>query len=89
MNKTLYATFSIDKENERKDDKLYKTKDQYYGIEIETEEKGKMDIKKADNITISEQKIDNILDTIVSSIENFEFIEYITQDYGDKKGNVS
>lgn len=89
MNKTLYATFSIDKENERKEAKLYKTKDQYYGIEIETEEKGKMDIKKADNITISEQKIDNILDTIVSSIENFEFIEYITQDYGDKKGNVS
>ena len=89
MERDLYATISINKENERKEAKIYRTKGQCYGVEIDTEEKGKMDIKKADNITISKDKINGVLETIVSSIENFEFIEYIAQDHGDIKGNMS
>ena len=61
MNKNLFATISVAKENERKDVKIYRVHNEKYGIEVVEEENGKTNIKKVENLTNNEEKINKLL----------------------------
>ena len=81
MNKILFATINIDREDEKRSVKIYKTMNEKYGIEVEFNEGA--DIKKIDNITSSENKINQFLDVLVNDTQNFELLEDYASDYND------
>lgn len=89
MKKSLYATISVAKNDENKELKIYKLQDEKYGVEVNTEENGKiLDTKRAENVTIYEENINQLLDNIVRSIQDFEFLEYVADDYKDVKQSI-
>lgn len=83
MARNLYATISVEKENDKKEVNIYKTKDQKYGIEVEVKEQDIL--KKVENITDSEQKIDKFLDLLLDSVQKFELLEDCVYEYSDTK----
>lgn len=88
MERNLYATISVAKESEKKDVKIYKLKDEKYGIEVETEEKGKVNSKKVENLTASEERINRLLEILVVSAENFTLLEDFAYDFSDCKSTI-
>lgn len=83
MNKKLFATISVARENDKRDIKIYKTKDEKFGVEVEFNEG--VDSKKIDNITADESKIDNFLNILVNDSNNFDLLEDYASDYNDVK----
>ena len=89
MKKSLYATISVAKNDENKELKIYKLQNEKYGVEINTEEDGKiLDTKKVENVTAYEENIDKLLDNIVGSVADFQFLEYVADDYKDIKQSI-
>lgn len=83
MIKNLFATISVAKENNKRDVKIYKVQNERYGIEVVEEENGKTNIKKVENLTESEEKINKLLDVIVLSTQNFTLLEDFAYDFKD------
>ena len=83
MEKTLFATISVEKENEKKEVKIYKTQGIKYGIEITEEKGGETKIQKADNLTSSEEKVDKLLNILVQSSQNFTLLDDFAYDFKD------
>ena len=81
--KSLYACIEINKKNNETEDgvtekiQYYKTKDEFYGIEVVKENNlPNKEIKDITEITEDEEEINNILDKLVSNMVmcNFEDI---------------
>ncbi len=83
MEKTLFATLSVAKENKRDEVKIYKIKGEKFGIEIEENVNSKTQIRTAENITSSEKRINELLETIVMSSENFTLLDNFAYDFAD------
>lgn len=83
MNKNLFATISVAKENERKNVKIYRVHNEKYGIEVVEEENGKTNIKKVENLTENEEKINKLLEVLVLSAQNFTLLEDFAYDFKD------
>ena len=82
MVKTLFATINVEKENEKNEVRIYKTKGEKYGIEVVDSNEN---VKSAENITSSEKMINSLLDTIVLSTQNFTLLEDFASDFSDAK----
>lgn len=83
MEKILFATLSVVKENKRDEVKIYKIKGEKFGIEVESNVDSKIVTHTAENITSSEEKINKLLETIVLSSENFTLLEDFAYDFAD------
>ncbi len=83
MEKILFATLSVAKENKRDEVKIYKIKSEKFGIQIESNIDSKIVVNTAENITSSEDKINKLLDTIVMSSENFTLLDDFAYDFAD------
>ena len=60
--------------------------DEKYGIEIDTiSSDNKVDIKKVEKLTSSEEKIDRLLEILIVSAENFTLLEDFAYDFSDCK----
>lgn len=88
MSKELYATISVAKENEKKEVKIYKTKAENFGIEINEKVNSEEKDVNFDNITSKEEKIDDLLNKLIFSVADFQQLEYIAEDFSDKKITV-
>lgn len=78
-NRSLYATITVAKENQKKDIQIFETEDQKYGIEVVIGE----EVKKVDNLTSNKEKIDKLLDTIILGTQNFTLLEDFAYDFKD------
>ena len=83
MEKILFATLNVAKENKRDEIKIYKIKGEKFGIEIEENIDSKTRIHTAENITSSEKRINELLETIVMSSENFTLLDNFAYDFAD------
>ena len=80
MNKNLFATISVAQENQKRDVKIYKLLNEKYGIEVVEEENGESKIKRVENLTNDEQKINKLLEILVLSAQNFTLLEDFAYD---------
>ena len=83
MNKNLFATISVAQENQKRDVKIYKLLNEKYGIEVVEEENGESKIKRVENLTNDEQKINQLLEILVLSAQNFTLLEDFAYDFKD------
>lgn len=83
MNKNLFATISVAQENQKRDVKIYKLLNEKYGIEVVEEENGESKIKKVENLTKDETKINKLLEVLVLSAQNFTLLEDFAYDFKD------
>lgn len=83
MNKNLFATISVAQENQKRDVKIYKLLNEKYGIEVVEEENGESKIKRVENLTNDEQKINKLLEILVLSAQNFTLLEDFAYDFKD------
>ena len=83
MNKNLFATISVAQENQKRDVKIYKLLNEKYGIEVVDEENGESKIKRVENLTNDEQKINKLLEILVLSAQNFTLLEDFAYDFKD------
>ena len=83
MNKNLFATISVAQENQKRDGKIYKLLNEKYGIEVVEEENGESKIKKVENLTKDEEKINKLLEVLVLSVQNFTLLEDFSYDFKD------
>ena len=83
MNKNLFATISVAQENQKRDVKIYKLLNEKYGIEVVEEENGESKIKKVENLTKDEDKINKLLEVLVLSVQNFTLLEDFAYDFND------
>lgn len=80
MDKILYATLIIEKGNKKDEVKVYKIKGENYGIQVESNIDSKLEVNFVENVTSSEEKIDQLLNKIVTGSVDFRFLEYYAQD---------
>lgn len=83
MSKNLFATVTVEKEEKKKDVKIYKLEDEKYGVEVVSEEDGQTKVNKVENVTKNEEKINKLLDTLIRSVQNFELLDCFAYDYKD------
>ena len=83
MNKNLFATITVAQENQKRDVKIYKLLNEKYGIEVVEEENGESKIKKVENLTKDEEKINKLLEVLVLSVQNFTLLEDFAYDFKD------
>ena len=83
MNKNLFATISVAQENQKRDVKIYKLLNEKYGIEVVEEENGESKIKRVENLTNDEQKVNKLLEILVLSAQNFTLLEDFAYDFKD------
>lgn len=86
--KKIYANISIKQEEKKKEVRIYKIKTINYGVEIETEENGKIDARRIENIAESEDIINELLEVLVKSAESFDHLEEYAYDYEYKDNQV-
>lgn len=87
MERKLFATINVAKENINKEVKIYKTKTEKYGIEIV--EGDNIVTKKLDNLATDESKVDDLLNVILNSVCKFELVEDYAYDYNDNKKPIA
>ena len=63
--------------------KIYKLLNEKYGIEVVEEENGESKIKRVENLTNDEQKINKLLEILVLSAQNFTLLEDFAYDFKD------
>ena len=80
MDKILYATLSVDKGNHKDEVKIYKIKGEKYGVQVESNIDSKLEVNSAENVTSSEDKINELLDNIVMGSVDFKFLKYYAHD---------
>ena len=78
--KSLYATISVVKGNQKEDINVFETEEQKYGVEIVIGDK----VKKLENLTSDKQKIEQLLDDVVLGAQNFTLLEDFAYDFRDK-----
>ena len=83
MERDLFATISVAKENERKDVKIYRLQSDKYGIEVVEENNGTINSRKVENLTNDKNKINKLLDVLVLSSQNFTLLEDFAYDFKD------
>lgn len=83
MDKKLYATLSVAKQGTTDEIKIYKIKNEKFGIQIESTVGSKTVVNSAENITSSEDKINKLLDTLIINSENFTLLEDFAYDFAD------
>lgn len=83
MEKSLFATVTVAKENERDEVKIYKIKGEKFGIQIESNVNSELKNRVAENITNSEDKINKLLDALVMGTESFTLLEDFACDFTD------
>lgn len=83
MERDLFATISVAKENERKDVKIYRLQSDKYGIEVVEENNGTINTRKVENLTNDKNKINKLLDVLVLSSQNFTLLEDFAYDFKD------
>ena len=83
MERDLFATISVAKENERKDVKIYRLQSDKYGIEVVEENNGTINTRKVENLTNDKNKINKLLDVLVLSSQNFTLLEEFAYDFKD------
>lgn len=88
MEKELFSKITFERKEESKEVKIYKLKDEKYGIEIDTISDNKVDIKKVEQLTLSEEKIDRLLEILIVSAENFTLLEDFAYDFSDCKESI-
>lgn len=88
MDKILYATLSVEKGNKKDEVKVYKIKGEKYGIQVESNIDSKLEVNLAENVTSSEEEIDELLANIVNGSVDFKFLEYYAHDCAVKALSV-
>ena len=83
MEKSLFATVTVAKENERDEVKIYKIKGEKFGIQIESNVNSELKNRVAENITNSEDKINKLLDALVMGTGSFTLLEDFACDFAD------
>ena len=87
MERKLFATINVAKENANKEVKIYKTKTEKYGIEIV--EGDNIVTKRLDNLATDESKVDDLLNVILNSVCKFELVGDYAYDYNDNKKPIA
>lgn len=80
MEKVLYATLSVVRNNKKDELKIYKTKGESYGIQVESIIDSKLEVNSVENVTSSEEKINELLANIVNGSLDVKFLEYYAHD---------
>lgn len=88
MDKKLFATFNVAKENQRDEVKIYKIKGEKYGIQIESNRNSKIETHTAENITNNEECINKLLEAIVMSTESFTLLDDLVYDFKENALSV-